>query len=82
MSIYDNKLNEIEGNIMSIINEFDLLIGSHLPNATVLLNKLTEEVNKLDIIRSKINDDEYDDYERQEHMYQLYKIKEYKKLLL
>lgn len=79
MSYLDEYLNEVEDNIKSIIKEFRKL----LPNSTELLNKLTEEVvNKLDAVRNEINKDECNDYERQEHLYHLYEIKDDPKLLL
>lgn len=67
MSYYDQYLSEIEDNIKSIINELRKL----LPNSTELLNMLTEEVDKLYMVRSMMNNDEYKDCERQEHLYHL-----------
>ena len=78
MSSYSYDLEMIEDNIKSIIEEFRTL----LPNSTELLDKLTKEVNKLEAVRNEMNEDEYNDYECQEHLYHLYEIKDNSELLL
>lgn len=78
MSSYSYDLEMIEDNIKSIVNELRTL----LPSSTELLDKLTKEVDKLNVVRNEMNEDEYNDYERQEHLYHLYEIKDNSELLL